>query len=138
MNLVKWNPARSLFWGNDADLFDRYYSQESVWSPAVDIAEDEKQYLITMDLPGLDKKEVAIKLENDVLTVSGEKKEEKKEDNKNYHRVERYYGKFERSFRLNEDVNREQIEANFKNGVLRLSLPKAEKALPKQIEIKVS
>jgi len=138
MNLVKWNPARSLFWGNDSELLDRYFDREAYWTPAVDIEEDEKYYLLTMDLPGLDKKEVDIKLDGEVLTVSGEKKEEKKETNKNYHRIERYYGKFQRSFRLNDDVNREQIEANFKNGVLRLSLPKTEKALPKQIEVKVN
>jgi HSP20 family protein len=138
MNLVKWNPARNLFWGNDADLFDRPFTRENLWTPAVDIEEDEKHYLVTMDLPGLDKKEVDIKLNGDVLTVSGEKKNEVKEEGKNYHRLERFYGKFQRSFRLNNDVNREQIEATFKNGVLRLSLPKTEKAQPKQIEVKVN
>jgi HSP20 family protein len=138
MTLVKWNPARSLFWGNDTDLLDRYFTRDYAWTPAVDIEEDEKQYLVTMDLPGLDKKEVDIKLDGDVLTISGEKKDEKQENGKNYHRLERYYGKFERSFRLNEDVNKEQIEANFKNGVLRIALPKVEKAQPKQIQVKVS
>ena len=138
MTLVKWNPVRSLFWGNDADLFDRYFERESYWTPAVDIEEDEKHYMVTMDLPGLDKKEVDIKLENDVLTISGEKKSEKQEKGKNYHRMERYYGKFERSFRLSDDVRKDMIEANFKNGVLRISLPKSEKAQPKQIEVRVN
>jgi HSP20 family protein len=138
MTLVKWNPARSLFWHNDTDLFDRYFERDTFWAPAVDIEEDDKAYLVTMDLPGLDKKEVDIKLDGDALTVSGEKKNEKNEKGKNYHRIERSYGKFQRSFRLNDDVNREQIEAKFKNGVLHLTLPKAEKAQPKQIEVKVS
>jgi HSP20 family protein len=138
MTLVKWNPVRSLIWGNDMDLFDRYFTRENLWTPAVDIEEDEKQYLVTMDLPGLDKKEVDIKLDGDVLTISGEKKDEKKENGKNYHCLERYYGKFERSFRLSENVNTEQIDANFKNGVLRIALPKIEKAKPKQIQVKVS
>jgi len=138
MTLVKWNPVRSLFWGNDMDLFNHYFTRENLWTPAVDIEEDEKQYLVTMDLPGLDKKEVDIKLDGDLLTISGEKKDEKKENGKNYHRMERYYGKFERSFHLNDDINKEQIDANFKNGVLRIALPKVEKAKPKQIQVKVS
>lgn len=137
MTLVKWNPARSLFWGNNADLFDRYFERDSYWTPAVDIEEDDKQYMVSVDLPGLDKKEVDIKIENDVLTISGEKKSEQKQEGKNYHRTERYYGKFERSFRLSDDVNKELIEANFKNGVLHISLPKSEKAKPRQIEVKV-
>ena len=90
-----------------------------------------------MELPGLTKDDVKISYQDDVLTVSGEKKTEEKDEKKDYHYFERRYGKFQRAFRLNSDVLVDKIDATFKNGVLMIDLPKAEIAKPKEIEVKV-
>jgi HSP20 family protein len=109
-----------------------------VWAPPVNIAETEDNYVITAELPGLNKDDIKVTYQNGILTLQGERKEEKEENNKNWHRVERVYGTFERSFRLPIPVKAEQIKAEFKDGVLTLTVPKAEEAKPKQIEVKVS
>ena len=143
MTLVKWKPARSLF-DFDTNMVDEFFRtnwlnerKHTNWMPAVDIEEDDNAYNFFIELPGLEKNDVNISLHDDVLTIKGEKKIEKKEEDKNYHCYERRYGKFERSFRLNNDVIVEKIDATFKNGVLTVSLPKAEIAKPKEIEVKV-
>mgnify|MGYP003702519901 CR=1 FL=1 len=143
MTMLRWNPVRSLVspsW--DVDRFFNQFEHEdrnedATWRPAVDVAENEAGYLVNAELAGLNKEDVKISFENNVLTLSGEKKLEQHEENKdNYYRVERAYGKFERSFRLPEGVNAEAIKASFKNGVLTVDIPKSEKAKPKEIEIK--
>jgi HSP20 family protein len=143
MTLVKWNPARSMYnWGdsnfqdflNDNRLLNR---TRDGWCPAVDITEDDDKYHVRMELPGVTKDDVKISFTEDVLRVSGEKKSEKNDDQKNYRHYERNYGKFERAFRINSDVIDDKIEATFKDGVLSIELPKAEIAKPKQIEVKV-
>jgi HSP20 family protein len=109
-----------------------------VWAPPVNIAETDDSYSITADLPGLSKDDIKVTYQNGVLTIQGERKEEKEENNKkNWHRMERVYGMFERSFRLPMPVKAEQVQAEFKDGVLKLTVPKAEEAKPKQIEVKV-
>ena len=106
--------------------------------PRVDIVEKDSGYSISADLPGLDKKDIKVSVENGVLTISGEKEATKNDEKKNrYHYLERSYGSFKRSFALPENVDQEHIEANFKNGVLQLALKKNEKAKPKAIEVKV-
>jgi len=108
------------------------------WAPAVDIIEDEKEYLIKVELPEVQKEAVKVTVEGGTLTISGERKAEKEEKNRKFHRVERYYGRFERSFSIPEDAEDGKVNAEFKDGVLRVHLTKSEKARPKQIEVKVS
>jgi len=107
------------------------------WSPLVDITEDEKEYLIKAELPDMKKEDVRLTVENGVLAISGERKFEKEEKGKKYHRVERAYGSFVRSFSLPEDADGSKVTADFKEGMLQVHLPKSEKAKPKSIEIKV-
>jgi HSP20 family protein len=107
------------------------------WSPLVDITEDEKEYLIKAELPEMKKEDVRLTVENDVLAISGERKFEKEEKGRKYHRVERAYGSFVRSFSLPEDADGSKVTADFKDGMLQVHLPKSEKAKPKAIEIKV-
>ena len=107
------------------------------WSPLVDITEDEKGYLIKAELPDMKKEDVRLTVENDVLAISGERKFEKEEKGRKYHRIERAYGSFVRSFSLPEDADGSKVTADFKDGMLQVHLPKSEKAKPKAIEIKV-
>jgi HSP20 family protein len=108
------------------------------WSPLVDITEDEKEYLVKADLPEMKKEAIKINLHDDVLSISGDRQYEKEEKGKKYHRVERAYGSFMRSFTLPEDADGSKINAEYKDGVLKVHLPKSEKAKPKAIEVKVS
>ena len=107
------------------------------WSPLVDIIEDEKEYLIKAELPDMNKEDVRLTVENEVLTISGERTFEKEEKGKKYHRVERAYGSFVRSFSLPEDADGSRVSADFKDGMLQVHLPKSQKTKPKTIEIKV-
>jgi HSP20 family protein len=120
------------------ELFDR--SQESnltTWAPAVDIFENEHELVVKADLPDVKPEELDIRVENNILTIRGERKFEKKVDEKNYLRVERSYGSFARSFSLANTVNSEAIKADYKDGVLTLTIPKREEAKPKQIKVSV-
>jgi len=110
---------------------------EVEWSPRVDISETENDYILQADLAGLTKDDIKITLDNDVLTLKGEKKAETREEGKIYHLNERAYGKFVRSFRMNTPIVKDKIDASFKDGVLTLTLPKVEEAKPKEIEIKM-
>ncbi len=146
MTLVKWTPRRlGNVWNTNIDrLFDNFLNSDlrlsdevSTVYPVVNIEETESEYLISAELPGMEKKDIHISLENNILALSGEKKSESKSEEKNFHRYERSYGKFYRSFELPHSVDREKIDASYKNGVLNISLPKAEEAKPKQIEVKI-
>ncbi len=108
------------------------------WAPLVDITEDAKEYLIKAELPEIKKDEVKISVQNDVLAISGERKYEKEEKDKKFHRIERAYGSFSRSFTIPEDADPEKVSAEFENGLLRVHIPKTERAKPKSIEVKVS
>jgi HSP20 family protein len=127
-------------------LFSGFFSGDALetsfargaWEPVVDICETAESYLVTAELPGLTKDDVNISYEDGILTIRGEKKQEKEEKRKNYHRVERSFGAFERSFRVPSRVLIDKVEAKFKDGVLHLMLPKAEEARPKEIPIKIS
>ena len=107
------------------------------WAPLVDIVEDDNEYLIKAELPEVKKEDVKVTVQDNVLTISGERQYEKEEKGKKYHRVERAYGSFARSFTLPEDADGEKVAAEFKNGVLKVHLPKSEKAKPKSIEVKI-
>jgi len=107
------------------------------WSPLVDISEDEKEYVIKAEIPEIKKEDVKLMVQDNVLTISGERKSEKEEKGKKYHRVERTYGSFLRSFTLPEDADGSKVAAEYKDGMLNVRLPKSEKAKPKSIEVKV-
>lgn len=110
----------------------------AAWAPAVDIAEDDTAITIKADLPEVDKKDIHVNVENGMLTIRGERKRDKEEKKKNYHRIERSYGSYERSFSLPEAVDKDKIAAECKNGVLTVTLPKRPeaKAKPAHIEVK--
>jgi HSP20 family protein len=146
MTLVKFNPTRDLlsFRNNFdrmvQDLFDKRWDiSESMGelTPAVNIEENENEYVITAELPGVEKSDVKITFEDGALSISGEKRVENEDKKENFHRIERSYGVFSRSFAIPSSILVEKIDASFKNGVLKVLLPKAEEAKPKQIEVKV-
>lgn len=108
------------------------------WSPLVDISEDEKEYVVKAEIPEMKKEDIKLNVHDDVLTITGERKYEKEEKGKKYHRVERAYGSFMRSFTLPDDADGSKISAEYKDGVLKVHLPKSEKAKPKAIEVKIA
>ena len=109
----------------------------SVSSPAIDFAEDEKAYHLTAELPGMSEKDIDLTLSEDMLTISGEKHDEKEEARKDYHFSERRFGSFRRAVQLPQHIDRDKIEANFKNGVLRVTLPKTPDAMQRQKKIEI-
>ena len=155
MSIVRWNPARELatFPGDVINMqreinkmFDNFFRGgtledgslgSSVWTPAVDVEERDDEYQVKVELPGVNKDDVKITMQDNVLTIRGEKKQEKESKNSNYHRVERSYGSFQRSFTLPTSVKHDKIEASYKEGILTIGLPEAEDAKPKHIEVKV-
>ena len=143
MSLVRWEPFRDLLALqerlNRGFEANRQTGEEQLgtWAPAVDIYETEKEIVLKADLPGMNLADVDISLNNNVLSVRGERKFEKDVKEDNYHRVERTYGNFVRTFTLPNTVNADQIEASYENGVLRITMPKREEARPKQIKVNV-
>ena len=141
MTLVKWKPARNLIsFPYELDRFFNdfgldYGHSDTVWSPNVDVSETEKNYEVKAEIPGLKKEDIKVTVEDNILKLSGEKKHEEETNDKNYHRLERSYGKFERSFRLPKEVKKEEIKASYKNGVLDVVIPKAEEVKPKEITV---
>jgi HSP20 family protein len=107
------------------------------WLPAVDIVENDGAYVVRAELPGVNKDDVKITVLNDVLTIKGEKKNEKESKENQFTRIERSYGSFQRSFTLPSSVESGKIEASFENGILTVTVPKAEEVKPKQIEVKL-
>jgi HSP20 family protein len=107
------------------------------WVPTVDVAEDEHEYLIKAEIPEVDKKDVKVMVQEGVLTIQGERKKEITENGKKFHRVERMYGSFLRSFALPDDVAEDKVKAEFKDGMLLVHLPKTEKPKAKVVEVKV-
>ena len=108
----------------------------SAWTPTVDVFEDKENLKIVMELPGVTPEDVKISLENQVLTIQGEKRQVAEESSERWHRYERSYGSFERMFTLPSSVDAERIQAKVENGLLTVTLPKAERAKPREIEIK--
>jgi HSP20 family protein len=105
------------------------------WAPTSDISEDEKEYLVVMDLPGIAKKDIKVNFQDGRLTVTGESQKEEKEEKKDYIRRERFKGSFYRSFTLPESIKEDAIKADFKEGVLKIHIPKAEVSKPKEVSI---
>jgi HSP20 family protein len=148
MNIVKWNPFRELediqtrlnrvFGELPARVFPEDTPFFAKWAPAVDIQETEKEYLIKAELPEVNKEKVKVEVLDGTLTIEGERNMEKEEKGKKFHKVERAYGKFMRQFALPPEVETAKLEAEFKDGVLNVHLPKAVVAKPKAIEVKVA
>jgi len=136
MSLVlrNWEP-HNLLREFDNALSNRV--QDGVWSPKVNIVENEKGYTISAELPGVSKDDIDIDLKDSTLSIKGEKKAVTKDEKENYIRVESIYGKFERSFSVSDDIDRNSVNASFKDGVLTLVLNKKEESKPKQIKVEV-
>ena len=142
MNLIKYNPNRmvNVFEDSWNRFFDPFFNDSPVvkrTSPAIDIDEDDNRYSLEVELPGLTEKDIEVKVEGNLLTLSSKKSEEKEEEKKNHVLRERRSYSFSRSFVLPENVEADKITAEFKNGLLLIDVPKAEKAKPKLLEIKV-
>jgi HSP20 family protein len=151
MAIVRWDPFRDLVGLQERmnRMFDESFRglQRSgnedwalggSWAPAVDIYERDGNIVLQAELPGVDAKEVDIRVENNTLSLRGERKWDNEVKQENYHRVERTYGSFSRSFTLPSVVDQEKIKAEYKDGVLRVTLPKKEEAKPKQISVNVA
>ncbi|WLQ13022.1 Hsp20/alpha crystallin family protein [Hahella aquimaris] len=148
MAITRWNPFSEF-----EDILDRYNRslqgqsrvsengkeviRKADWAPAVDITETKEAFLIKAELPGVDKSQVKVSVHEGVLSIQGERKLEKEEGDKKHHRVERFYGAFARSFTLPDNVDENNIRAEYRDGILTLHLSKVEKAQPKAIEINV-
>ena len=150
MAIIRWEPFRDLVSLQDRmnRLFDESFrginrgaGEEDwalgAWAPAVDIYEKDGNIVLKAELPGVDPKDVDVRVENNVLTLRGERKVDNEVKQENYHRVERAYGSFTRSFTLPSVVDLEKIKADYKDGVLKVTLPKREEAKPKQINIQI-
>lgn len=147
--LSKWNPFRELdeLQNRITGMFGRSLLKPetafrepvvmSEWSPLVDITEDEKEFLVKVELPEVKREDIKVTVENGVLTITGERKFEKEEKNKKYHRVERSYGSFVRSFSLPEETTSEKVNAEFKDGILLVHLAKVKTAKPGAHAVKV-
>lgn len=145
--LMRWDPFREL--EEMSDRLNRMFARPATrtngketmtvadWTPTVDISETDGEYQIKAEIPDVKKEDVKVTVEDGVLTIQGERKQEKEEKGKRYHRIERSYGSFVRSFSLPDVIDEEKVKAEFKDGVLSLHLPKSEKAKPKAIEVKV-
>ncbi len=145
MAITKYNPIREMM--GLSERLNRMFEEMSgfsadteitgSWSPAVDVYESESAIEIKADLPGMTEKDIDVTVENNTLTIKGERKFENEEKRESYHRIERQYGAFYRSFQLPNTVDVGKIKANFKNGILELTLPKREETKPKKISINV-
>ena len=147
MTMIKFDPFRELRSLNDEmnRLFtavpasaDRGEFARGAWSPNVDIYEDQNRLIVEAELPGMNREDFEVSVENNVLTLKGERKFEKKTEGDNYHRVERAYGSFTRQFTLPQTITAEGATADFENGVLRVALPKREETKARKIEITAS
>jgi len=149
--LQVWKPLRELvpfreferMRSNFDRLWDSFFGRglegraEGGWFPSLDLAETDNELVVKAELPGMDPKDIDISLSDGMLTIKGEKKQEKEEKKSDYHFIERSYGSFTRSIQLPRQVEREKISASYKNGLLRITLPKSEEAKKKEVKIKV-
>jgi HSP20 family protein len=151
MNLIRYEPAGFPMFREMEETFDRFNrlfgmrpngGKENLvvtdWTPTVDIQETDAEYLIKAELPEVQKDNVKVTVENGVLTLQGERKQEEEERGKKFHRIERAYGTFLRTFTVPIDADENKVAAEFKDGMLKVHLPKAEKPRPKAIDVKVS
>ena len=146
MTLVKWTPRPMNISNDFDDMFRTVFHSDwkyplktkPNWKPEIDIKESDNLFQIKADIPGLTKKDIKISLKGDRLTISGERKKISDKENDHYHYRERSIGKFKRSFNLPESINKDKIQASFKNGILSIELEKHEEIVPKEMEIPIS
>ena len=149
MTIMRWRPVRDIVSIQDEmnRMFDGFFGkkpqrwfepEEGLWSPTVDVSEDKDNIMLTAEVPGLKKEDIKLSVQDNVLTISGEKKQEKEEKDADYHRLERSFGSFCRSFTLPTPVQPDKIKASYKEGVLKVTLPKTEEVKPKEIPINIS
>ncbi len=142
MTLIRFNrPGSDVAGRRFSDIMDEFFNdalstRQSTFAPSIDVSETEKQYIIDVEVPGMDKKDIDLNVDNNTLTISGERKFEKEEDGKQYHRVESHYGSFSRTFTLPDNADIDTINASYKNGILNITVNKSEKSMKKQIDIK--
>jgi HSP20 family protein len=144
MNLVRWDPfqeSEAFFNRLMPGRVIRWPSLENVqktdWTPSANISETENEYVIRAELPAIKKEDVQVMIDNGVITIKGERKQQKEEKNEKYHRVESFYGNFERSFSLPDDVNTDSIKCDSKEGILTVHIPKAAQKKSKPLQITV-
>lgn len=141
MTLVRYNrPNGNLMSRNFSDIMDEFFNDvvrtnRDSFVPGIDISETDNQFLISAELPGMKKEDIDISVDNGRLSISGERKFEKEEEGKTFHRVETRYGSFNRSFQLPDNVDAESVKATYENGILNISIEKAEDKVKKKIEI---
>jgi HSP20 family protein len=147
MTLIRWKPSRDLFSLQDEvnRMFENFFEGSTaantnggIWSPATDIQETKDDFIVSVELPGMRREDIKVTVQDDALTIRGERKQEHEQKDTSYHRVERSYGFFSRSFTLPAAVKEGQIDAIYQDGILRVTLPKAEEVKPKQIPISVN
>lgn len=144
MALIRWQPRDTFAVSREIDnLVNQVWGEQvsqngQAWYPKVDIAENENHFVLQAELPGMNREDIQVSLEDGVLTVSGERKFESEKEGKNYLHRERTYGSFTRSFRMGKNVQADKISAAYKDGILTITLPKAEEVKPRQIEVTVS
>ncbi len=143
-HLSRWDPFRELVnLREDMDrLFTSFFGRhteepEGFWTPVIDLEEDNENFIVKAELPGMKKDDIKISVRGNQLSISGERKQESEVKNKTYHRIERSYGKFSRVITLPTDVEADRVKASYKNGVLIINLPKPESMKPKEIEVEV-
>lgn len=142
MTLIRYNrPDTDIFGKRFSDIMDEFFSdavatRRSTFAPSIDISETEDQYMIDVEVPGMDKKDINLNVEKNTLTISGEREFSQEEDGKKYHRVESHYGSFSRSFTLPDNADLDKINATYDNGILKITVDKSEQATKKQIKIK--
>ena len=142
MALIRYSqPQTDLVGKRFSDIIDEFFNdavatRQEGFSPRIDISENEKQFLIDVALPGVNKDDIDVNLENGRLTISGERKFESEDKGKQYHRVESHYGSFTRTFQLPDNVDDNSISASYKDGILEISIDKSEEKLKKQIKVK--
>lgn len=145
MALIRWDPFKDLITMREImnSLFEEAFTSRGeekdliagTWTPSVDIYETENDIVLTSEVPGIDEKDIEIKIENNTLTLKGERKFEKEAKEENYHRIERSYGSFYRSFTLPNYINQDKINAEYENGALKITMPKKTELKPKKVKI---
>jgi HSP20 family protein len=143
-SLIPWRGELGNFRREMDSLFNRFFEgwpirvsrENGLWAPFVDVSETPKEVIVKAELPGVDPKEIDVSVRGDILILRGERKQEKEEKSENFHRVERSYGSFSRSIQLPAEVNSDRVDATYKDGVLKITMPKTKVAATKKIEVK--
>ncbi len=146
MDIARWDPFKEI--SNLREEIDRIFDsfvgrvpataeREYTWLPAINLEETDDEFIVKVELPGMKKEDVKISVSEDALTISGERKMEKEEKGKTYHRVEMAYGKFQRTITFPVEVKPDKAKATYKDGILTITVPKSEKARPREIEIEI-